>query len=138
MNSRTIDIHLAANASGCHDIVSDLLKNRIIADLKERLMRLYLRMAEALAHEKIISHFLATSLTLSTGIPPNAFNESPRDRVRLVKINGGAAELERYFWRFLDMPIPIDPRPIHPSCVVAILNEILERDTRTSTLGTSK
>lgn len=115
MNGGTIDIHLSANTSGCHNVVGDLLKNRIVADLIDQLAELHLGMRLTHTHEKMISHFFATSPTLSAGIPPRTFNGSPRDRVRLVKIRGDAPELERYFWRFLDMPIPIEPKPIHPN-----------------------
>jgi hypothetical protein len=62
-----------------------------------------------------MSDFLATSVTVVIGIPPISFNESPRDNVRLVKIKGGDDVAVRCFCRFLAIPIPIEPKPIHPT-----------------------
>lgn len=52
---------------------------------------------DVLTQENMMSDFFATSVTVSVGIAPSAFNGSPRDSVRFVYTKAGAPELVKYF-----------------------------------------
>lgn len=64
----------------------------------------------------MISDLLASSFTVSIGTAPSSFNDSPLERVLLVYTKVGEDTLIKYFCRFLDIPMPIEPSPIHPTC----------------------
>ena len=121
MDSRAVNVDFALYITRGDDLVGRFSKYSIVTDL---LPVSFLLVSGGQKHtqEKIISDLLATSFTVSTGMAPSAFNDSPRERVLFVYNMDGADVEVKYFCRFLDMPMPIEPSPIHPTCVPAIFD----------------
>lgn len=119
MHRRAVGKDLSLDVARCDDLFDDLLEHGIIADLEAGQTHQTLKsrwILEELTHEKIISDFRATSVTVSAGTAPNALRGSPRESVLLVYTSGCAPVDESLFCRFLDMPRPMEPSPIQPTC----------------------
>lgn len=119
MDRRAVGKDLALDVARCDDLFGDLLEHGIIADLEVDMIHQTLKsrwILEELTHEKMISDFRATSVTVSAGTAPRALRGSPRDSVLLVYTSGCAPVDESLFCRFLDMPRPMEPSPIQPTC----------------------
>ena len=65
--------------------------------------------------ENMMLDFDITSAMVAHGTPPSSTKVTPRDKVRLVKFNGGAPIEVRCFWRFLAILRPMEPSPDHIS-----------------------